>query len=398
MPAYIKCKNLCKDFPFDGNQANADGDAKHSGQIIDGKLLALRNVSFELEEGDVLGIIGLNGAGKSTLLKILSGILKPTSGEAEIAGSITSIIEQSSIFSSDLKGVDNLIFYGNLLGYKTSFIKEKIPAILQYAELEAFGDVKLKHYSSGMKIRLAFGLIQELSSDILILDEALSVGDVFFQNKIASTLDSYFDDRSIVIMATHDFREITRYCNKCLLMENGKPAFIGDTQEAISIFYAQNRGRKEDNTDSKIVKFLSAELHSDSSEFTVGEAISVDIIYKIFKGDAPIELMLTLTDSNGPVLIDSLQFRKEYMVKPREVGTYRERISIPGNLLNMGNFSMSLMFGNSRNFIYLREDRIVHFSVTTDDKEINKDLSAAAISYPIRYPLQWESEFLGGGA
>ncbi|MDA9121146.1 ATP-binding cassette domain-containing protein [Flavobacteriales bacterium] len=388
MPAYIKCNDLSKVFSFDGDsQLQTDeGPKRHfSGN----SLVALENISFELKEGDVLGVIGLNGAGKSTLLKILSGILKPTSGEAEISGSVTSILEQSSIFSSELTGIENLLFYGNILGYKSSYIQSKTSEILKFADLEVFGEVKLKNYSSGMKLRLAFGLMKELSSDILILDEALSAGDQIFQEKITATLDTYFDENRIVIMATHDFREITRYCNKCLLLEYGRPAFFGSSEEAVSIFYAQNRGKKEESKKHTRIHLISSKCFPEQKTFSVNESFDFVFEYEVLEDNLPLDTLLTVTNNHGPVLIDSPMFRANHETEITQKGLYKKKVAFPSPLLNTGRFRISLLFGDGEDTTYLKEDNVVTIEIGSDGSAVNNKIANAASSFPVRHPLHW---------
>lgn len=376
-------------FPFDGD---SQLEAESKRHFTDNSLVALENISFELKEGDVLGIIGLNGAGKSTLLKILSGILKPTSGEAEISGSVTSILEQSSIFSSELTGIENLLFYGNILGYKSSYVNSKKSEILKFADLELFENVKLKNYSSGMKLRLAFGLMKELSSDILILDEALSAGDQIFQEKIIDTLYSYFDENRIVIMATHDFREITRYCNKCLLLEYGRPAFIGSTEEAVSIFYAQNRGKKEESKEQTRVRLTSSKCLPDQKIFYVNEPFDFMFEYEVLEDNLPLNILLTVTNNHGPILIDSPMFRADHKTEIAQKGFYKRRVSFPSPLLNTGTFRITLLFGDGDDTTYLKEDNIVSVEIGSDGSAVNDKIANAASSFPIRHPLGWSKQ------
>lgn len=386
MPAYVKCKSLTKHFPYDGNSAETNAEEKR--QFQNGKLVALSGLDLDLKEGDVLGVIGLNGAGKSTLLKILSGVLKPTSGTAEISGTVTSILEQSSIFSSELTGIENLVFYGNLLGYKTKHIKSKIPDILKFADLELFGETQLKNYSSGMKLRLAFGLMKELSSDILILDEALSAGDQIFQEKIANTLDDYLTESSIVLMATHDFQEITRYCNKCLLLEYGNPVFYGDVQEAVSIFYAQNRGKSSEKKEDAKIEFKGCDLSVSNEQLTINDTIKFWFEYEVLEDGLPLDLLMTLAGSS-PVLIDSPMLRNGHKTKILNKGIYKQEIEIPANVLNVGSYRVSILFGDGDDVTYLNQENALSVDIHSDGGTINNKLSKAANIYPIRVPLKW---------
>lgn len=192
------------------------------------KFMAVDGVSFELEEGDLLGIIGSNGAGKSTLLKVIAGIMKPQEGTMEVNGSIAALLELASGFDLELTVRENTYLRGALLGYTRDFMKEKYQSIIEFAELTEFQDRAFKHLSSGMKSRLAFSIASLVDPDILILDEVLAVGDAAFQQKSEEKMMEIIHRGKSTILISHSTEQIRRLCNKVLWMERGKQIDFGE--------------------------------------------------------------------------------------------------------------------------------------------------------------------------
>ncbi|MFD3271631.1 ABC transporter ATP-binding protein [Paenibacillus dendritiformis] len=183
---------------------------------------ALNNVNFTINKGEVFGIIGMNGAGKSTLLKIIAGILKPTSGEVNIKGSIAPLIELGAGFNGELTGMENIYLNGLILGYSKKFIKEKIDEIIEFSELEKFIYTPLKNYSSGMKARLGFSIATIVKPDILIVDEVLSVGDIKFQEKSGNKIRAMIDSGTTVLFVSHSLGQVEKLCDRVLWLDKGR--------------------------------------------------------------------------------------------------------------------------------------------------------------------------------
>ena len=189
---------------------------------------ALKNVSFSVEKGDRVGILGLNGAGKSTLLKVISGVFKPTEGNVDKHGKMVPLLELGAGFDPQYTGKENIYLYGAMLGYTKKFIDSKYDEIVEFSELQKFMDVPVKNYSSGMKSRLGFSIATVVEPKILILDEVLSVGDAKFRKKSEKKIMSMFDSGVTVLFVSHSLEQVQRLCNKAMILEKGKLIAYGD--------------------------------------------------------------------------------------------------------------------------------------------------------------------------
>ncbi|MBR6402707.1 MAG: ABC transporter ATP-binding protein [Eubacterium sp.] len=191
---------------------------------------ALSDVSFELQKGDRLGILGYNGAGKSTLLKVIAGVFRPTVGSVTREGVLAPLIELGAGFDPQYTGLENIYLYGACLGYSHKFIDEKLQEIIDFSELKEFIDVPLKNYSSGMKARLGFAIATIVEPDMLILDEVLSVGDAKFRKKSEKKLMSLLDKGVTVLFVSHNTEQVRRICNKAIILDKGKIICSGDVE------------------------------------------------------------------------------------------------------------------------------------------------------------------------
>lgn len=199
------------------------------GKVKYEEFFALRNVSFDIQKGEVVGIIGNNGAGKSTLLKVISGILKPTTGKVEVHGSIVPMLELGSGFDHDLTGRENIFLNGAILGYSEEFLKEKYDEIVAFSELGKFIDIPLRNYSSGMMMRLAFSVATVVNPDILIVDEILAVGDAAFQEKSKARMLELMGGGTTVLFVSHSIEQIREMCDRVIWLEHGQVKMIGET-------------------------------------------------------------------------------------------------------------------------------------------------------------------------
>ena len=195
------------------------------------KFWALRGVTFEVEKGDKLGIIGLNGAGKSTLLKLISGVIKPTEGTIEIKGKIVPLLELGYGFDHEYTGRENIYLKGSLLGYSKKYLDEKIDEIIEFSELGDFIDIPLKNYSTGMSARLAFSIATVVEPEIMILDEVLAVGDAKFREKSETRMKSLLGEDVTVLYVSHTLNSVRQLCNKAIWLENGQLVMKGPVKD-----------------------------------------------------------------------------------------------------------------------------------------------------------------------
>lgn len=203
---------------------------------------SLKDVSFEVRRGEFIGIIGQNGAGKSTLLKIITGVLKPTSGSYQLNGKVLSLLELGTDFNPELSGRGNAIYSAELLGFPKGYVQRRLEAIAEFSELGEFFDRPMKLYSSGMKTRLAFSLFAFLESDVLILDEVLAVGDIFFQQKCYALLEELIAKQTTIILVTHQLAAVQQYCKEVILLHQGQKIYQGEPREGIIKFHQLKSG------------------------------------------------------------------------------------------------------------------------------------------------------------
>jgi ABC-type polysaccharide/polyol phosphate transport system, ATPase component len=220
---------------YNANSEKVDSIKEYFVRMVKGKLhfssfIALRDISFQVNRGEIFGIVGLNGSGKSTLLKIISGILKPTKGAAEIFGTLSPMIELGTGFDSELTGRENIYLNGSVLGYSKAFIDGLFDEIVEFSELNNFLDIPIKNYSSGMQARLGFSIATVVQPQILIIDEILGVGDFKFQEKCEKRITELIAGDTTVIIVSHRIEQIENMCSRVMWIDHGEIKMIGDTQ------------------------------------------------------------------------------------------------------------------------------------------------------------------------
>lgn len=218
-------------------------------KVLHSQFTALEDVSFALEKGECLGIIGTNGSGKSTLLKIITGVLQPTRGTVQVDGKVSALLELGAGFNGDYTGVENIMLNGKIMGYSEEEMKQRIPMIAEFAEIGDFINQPVKIYSSGMFARLAFAVAINVDPDVLIIDEALSVGDIFFQTKCYRKFDEFMQKGKTILFVSHDLSSVIKYCSRCLLLHKGRQIAVGDCKEVVDVYrkilvdqYDENNG------------------------------------------------------------------------------------------------------------------------------------------------------------
>jgi len=197
---------------------------------------ALKDITFKVEKGESLGVIGGNGSGKSTLLKLIANILRPTKGTIKVNGRLTSFLGLGVGFQQDLSARENIYLYGKIMGLRTKEINQKIEEIIKFSELERFIDTKIRSFSSGMQVRLAFATAIQTNPQILLVDEVLAVGDMRFQQKCSDYFNQYINEKNTMIFVTHDLSAVRRFCDKTILLRNGEMADYGSTDKVIDTY------------------------------------------------------------------------------------------------------------------------------------------------------------------
>ncbi|MDF2454547.1 MAG: putative O-antigen export system ATP-binding protein [Cytophagaceae bacterium] len=205
------------------------------------EIQALTDVSFSLDQGDVLGVIGGNGDGKSTLLKILSQVTFPSAGKVSLTGRVSSLLEIGTGFHSDLNGIDNIFINGTLLGMSKKEVEARLEEIVEFSGIGDLIHLPVKTYSSGMTMRLGFSVAAHLDSEILLLDEVFAVGDLDFQAKAISKIETLFKRGKTIVYVSHDIQSIRRLCTKCLILEKGRVKRIGEVDQIVNEYLQNNR-------------------------------------------------------------------------------------------------------------------------------------------------------------
>jgi ABC-type polysaccharide/polyol phosphate transport system ATPase subunit len=257
---------------------------------------ALKNVSFRLKKGESLGIVGPNGAGKSTLLKILTGALFPTAGSYSVNGRVVSLLELGTGFHPELTGLQNIHNSASLLGFEPSYVEKKLNDIIEFSGLKDFLDRPVKTYSSGMFVRLAFSLFANLDPDVYIVDEALAVGDVFFQQKCYAKLEEMRNNGVSIIIVSHDPAPIVKFCDHAIMIDHGSIVYSGKPDKVIEMYQAKEFGKRGHEQDYNITvsegniiygnrncEIIKSNIHSNGQEkntFFTGEQASIDLYLK----------------------------------------------------------------------------------------------------------------------
>ena len=212
---------------------------------------ALQHVSFDIRQGETVGIIGINGAGKSTILKIITGVLSPTEGDVEIAGRISALLELGAGFNMEYTGIENIYLNGTMMGYSREEVDAKLDAILKFADIGEFVYQPVKSYSSGMFVRLAFALAINIDPEILVVDEALSVGDVFFQAKCYQKFEDFKREGKTILFVSHDLSSIARYCDRVILLHKGEKLAEGSAKDMVDLYKKLLTGSERDKADAE---------------------------------------------------------------------------------------------------------------------------------------------------
>ena len=355
---------------------------------------ALNDISFEVQHGQVFGIIGGNGAGKSTLLKILSGIMDPTKGQATVCGRMGSLLEVGTGFHPELTGRENLYLSGAILGMKKKEITEKFDEIVDFSGIERFIDTPVKRYSSGMQIRLAFSVAAHLDPEILLIDEVLAVGDIEFQKKCLGKMNDVSKGGRTVLFVSHNMTAVNSLCSKGVVLENGKVLYMNDVDKAIK-YYLTNNAKEP----SGIVKWENLETAPGDNRIKLksvkviscgkitgtpglGEEIDIEIDYWNLEENERRLVSIHLINESGVTVLTSANFdgasitQDSWFHKKYPKGLFRTKCIIPAFLLQDGIYSIHLFI-----------NRWIDMAVILNQKDV--------ISFKVEDSLEMRAEYKG---
>jgi lipopolysaccharide transport system ATP-binding protein len=323
-------------------------------QYSNNTIWALKDVSFEVKRGEVVGIIGHNGAGKSTLLKILSRITEPTAGLAEIHGRVGSLLEVGTGFHPELTGQENIYLNGAILGMKKAEIDRKFDEIVAFAEVEKFIDTPVKHYSSGMYLRLAFAVAAHLEPEILLVDEVLAVGDAAFQKKCLGKMEDVAKEGRTVLFVSHNMGAIVQLCGKALWIESGRLRLTGSPPDVVAPYLSSGIVTCSTWTHSfswpsdQSVQIESVQIHSGndnhpSAVVRFDRRFQIGIGYQIVNPIRNLSILCRMIDSQGNIICTSWDTdTTDRSGCVRDVGRYLSVCHIPGKLLRPGRYFLSV--------------------------------------------------------
>ena len=308
---------------------------------------ALKDVSFSVDEGEVLGIIGPNGAGKSTLLKILTQITSPTRGQAVIRGRVGSLLEVGTGFHPELTGRENVYLNGAILGMGRREITRKMPEIVDFAGVGKFMDTPVKRYSSGMYVRLAFSVAAHLEPEILLVDEVLSVGDAEFQRRSLGRMEEYGQSGRTVLFVSHNMQTLARLCDRAILLQDGGIVMDGPSEEVVAHYLQTVSGTPsyrswpdlESAPGDKRARLREVRVVDEDGETTdsvdIRQPVGIEMTFSVLRDDVPLFPKIKLYDREGDTAFNALD-SSDTWDEPPAVGDHVSTVWIPANLLNEG--------------------------------------------------------------
>jgi lipopolysaccharide transport system ATP-binding protein len=326
------------------------------------EIWALKDVTFEVSPGEVLGVIGRNGAGKSTLLKVLTRITAPTLGRATIRGRVSSLLEVGTGFHPELTGRENVFLNGAVLGMKRREIIRKLPDIVEFSGIEQFMDTPVKRYSSGMYVRLAFSVAAHLEPEIMLVDEVLAVGDAEFQRRCLGRMEEIGGTGRTVLFVSHNMQAIAQLCDRVILMERGGIALDGHGTDVVAQYLQMGHGTSSEQAwpdlekapGDDLVRLRRVRVIDESGSRTdtadVRRPVGIEIEFTVLRHGLPVFPKIKLFDGKGDVAFNALDTSPRWK-DPQQPGDYSATAWIPGNLLNEGLISIHVdmcSFGPAR--------------------------------------------------
>lgn len=377
----------------------------HGKMTDENSFWALDDISFNVEQGETLGIVGRNGAGKSTLLKVLSRITEPTRGSARITGRVGSLLEVGTGFHPELTGRENIYLNGAILGMKRSLIDSKLDEIIAFSEVETFIDTPVKRYSSGMYLRLAFSVAAHLEPEILIVDEVLAVGDAEFQRKCLGKMSNVAREGRTVLFVSHNMSAILRLTTRTLVLEKGRLALDAASPEAVDYYLSNGftqggeRVWQPSEVPADAAPFVPIGLRVLNQNGSISDAIrstdemTIEFEYRLLEPITGLRVGMYLLSTRGEFIFTSFDVDDEALFSKhtvRDAGTYISRCKIPADLLNEGRYVIGVNASTFRIRRYFHDEQALSFNV--DATAAPGTQWTEPRSGMIRPKLEWEIE------
>ncbi|MEA3410993.1 MAG: ABC transporter ATP-binding protein [Pseudomonadota bacterium] len=370
-------------------------------------LWALRDVSFEIPRGEVVGVIGTNGAGKSTLLKILSRITPPTRGQVGIRGRVSSLLEVGTGFHQELTGRENVYLNGTILGMRKREVDRKFDEIVDFSGVDKFLDTPVKRYSSGMRVRLAFAVAAHLEPEILIIDEVLAVGDATFQQKCMNKMQDVGQQGRTVLFVSHNMAAVTRLCPRAILLDQGGLVEDGPSNRVVEHYLKTGLGTTpvrawDDLTNAPgddVVRLrrinVSTEQGESPDSVDIRRPLGLRMEYRVLKEGKVLFPYFIVTNEQGVMVFSTIDQDPEWLGRPRPPGDYVSTAWIPGNLLSEGIFYVNpVMRAPERRIRHFNEKDAVAFNIIDPaEGDSSRGHWTGRLSGVVRPMLRWETEF-----
>ena len=357
MPTVIKVEGVAKQYRLGEHQA-AYGTLReslaHAGRRLTGRehkaateyVWALRDVTFDVQQGEVLGIVGRNGAGKSTLLKVLTRITTPTAGRVEIRGRVGSLLEVGTGFHPELTGRENVYLNGAILGMKRREIERRFDAIVEFSGVERFMDTPVKRYSSGMYVRLAFAVAAHLEPEVLLVDEVLSVGDAEFQRRCLGRMEELGSSGRTVIFVSHALSSVAQLCDRAIQIDSGRVVGDGSPAEVIANYLHQTHSSGSERSwvlesapGDDLARILGVRLvphdRMPPGVVDVRHRIGIEVAFRVLREGKPVFPKIKVLDEEGAIAFNAMDTHERWL-RPAAPGEYVSTAWVPGNLLNEG--------------------------------------------------------------
>ena len=381
-----------------------------SGDLIDtvDAFWALKEVTFKVERGEVVGIIGTNGAGKSTLLKILARITSPTKGRAQIRGRISSLLEVGTGFHQELTGRENVFLNATILGMKKKEVENKFDQIVEFSGVEKFLDTPVKRYSVGMKVRLAFAVAAHLEPEILIVDEVLAVGDAEFQKKCLAKMQDVGQQGRTVLFVSHNMPAVTRLCQRAILLNNGRIVDDGPVGKVVHEYLAGSQGTAAIRTwpdlakapGNAVVRLYAVRAVTEDGQtppngFDIRRPIGLQMEFEVLNGGDRLMPYFDVFNDEGTKVFATIDLDPEWMNRDRDPGRYVSTAWIPGNLLSEGMLYVhaAMRTPELRNIPFLERDVIAFNIVDTVEGGSARGTWQGKLRGTIRPRLEWKTCF-----